>query len=127
MVRKYKKKAGCHVGPGIILCTTDNSKARKRESKRVLKTSGRGDIRITGSDVHLLQVILNCIKDSPDCISLYGEDNPCVVDMMKRVNAQVCEACGGQGWWMCNMGEDADACPECKGTGAKVRRRKKTS
>lgn len=116
---RRRKKARKASGPAGFVCSLDRSKGRKEKSRKAIKNGGNGKVTILASDAHLIRTIIDCIDTQPEAITIYGSENGNTADLLKALNGGVCALCGGQGWWITNMGEDADPCLECKGTGTK--------
>ena len=113
-------RSGCFPFAGGVVCMGDSRPARvkKRETLNTLKNSGKGPVTITADDVHLLRNIIQTIDEQPECSGVYGtKQNGNTAALMKRVEAQVCDICGGGGWNTVDMGEGAAPCFQCGGSG----------
>lgn len=116
-------------GPVGFICGSDRSPDRKKRSVEALRSGGSKDnICISGNDASTILNILKTLNDQPECASIYApKSNPCSKDLLDKIKGQVCDWCEGQGWSISNMGEDADPCLDCKGTGRMRKKKVKTA
>lgn len=73
---------------------------------------GLGPLIITADMGHCALKVLRELKESGDPRVFF----PAMIGYLER---ELCTFCEGQGWSIGNMGESADNCPACDGTGLK--------
>ena len=103
-----------------FICTSRSPKEARRNALKVLRKAGNGRVFITAHDAHLIERIIETADSkNPEYCDLYGSKNANTEAMLSRIRKQVCASCGGMGWWLADMGEGADTCLDCNGTGTK--------
>lgn len=95
-----------NVGVAIV-CSVD-PKAKSINMSKV----GLHPLPITADMGHVILKVLRELKEGGDNRVFY----PTLISYLER---QLCPFCEGQGWVIGNMGETADLCPVCNGTGLK--------
>ena len=103
---------------GGILCVRPNRKLQRREMRWCIKNAGAGvtKLKLTADECRSLKFLF----EEND----FRKRMPHYIKLWEKIKAEMCPACEGMGAWPSDMGESLSRCPECKGTGLHLAKRK---